>query len=270
MDRLTIAKDYDALSSYVLQQEDKYADNNDLEYAPIFFYIGTGNSTLAHHFHRSASSDEQELSVVYRKKALFYFRKAISLLESRDDNYALLLPIYTNYANDLDSCGRVIEALRIYRKALSITDSFGMATANYGRALGFYADMVNDSGHYRELHCHAYQTIKKALEIKDANMHTEAVAVFEKQIEDYEKRFNKKILSSPIIYPEYDLGAYDEKDYRSWCLHNHLFLNPLNDLMVPEAAFAHDPLTITQYTEYVHRDEVGKKATAIHPNGLQC
>lgn len=265
MDQLTLAKDYDTLASYVIQQEEKYAENNDLEYAPIFFYIGTGNSTLAHHYHRSASSDEQGLSIVYRKKALFYFRKAISLLESSDDTPAILLPIYTNYANVLDSCGRVIEALRIYRKALSITDSFGMAIANYGRALGFYADMVNDPGHYRELHCHAYQAIKKALEIKDANMHAEAVALFEKQIEDYEKRFNHNILSAPIIYPEHDLGAYDEKAYRSWCLHNHLFLNPLNDLMVPEAAFAHDPLTITQYTEYVHWDEVDEKSSGNPP-----
>lgn len=263
MDRLTIAKDYDALSSYVLQQEDKYADNNDLEYAPIFFYIGTGNSTLAHHYHRSASDNKQEIT--YRKKALFYFRKAISLLESSGDNHAILLPIYTNYANDLDSCGRVIEALRIYRKALSITASFGMATANYGRALSFYANMVNDPGHYRDLHCHAYQAIKKALEIKDANMHTEAVAVFDKQIEDYEKCFNIEILSRPITYPEYDLGAYDEKEYRNWCLHNHLFLNPLNDLMTPESAFAHDPLTITQYTEYVHRDDVGEKSSSNPP-----
>lgn len=265
IDRLTIAKDYDTLTSYVLQQEEKYADYNDLEYAPIFFYIGTGNSTLSYYYHRSTSSDEQGLSVVYRKKALFYFRKAISLLESSGDSPVLLLPLYTNYANDLDSCGRVIEALRIYRKALSITDSFGMATANYGRALSFYADIVNDSGHHRDLHCHAYQAIKKALEIKDTNMHAEAIAGFEKQIEDYEKRFNKKILSSPIIYPEYDLGEPDEKDYRNWCLHNHLFLNPLNDLIRPKAAFAHDPLTITQYTEYVHRDEVGKKSNGNPP-----
>ena len=78
-------------------------------------------------------------------------------MESGDDNHVILLPIYTNYANDLDSCGRVIEALRIYRKALSITDSFGMATANYGRALSFYANMVNAPGHYQDLHCHAYQ-----------------------------------------------------------------------------------------------------------------
>lgn len=265
MDRLTISKDYDALDTYVLQQESNYANNDDLEYAPIFFYIGTGNSNLAQHYHRSTSSDEHDRSVIYRRKALFYFRKAISLLESSGDRYAILLPIYTNYANDLDSCGRVIEALRIYRKALSITGSFGMATANYGRALGFYADMVNDPGHYRELHCYAYQAIKKALLIKDANMHAEAVAVFEKQLDEWEKRFNKKILSSPIIHPEYDMGAYDEKEYRNWCLHHHLFLNPLNDLLTPESAFAYDSLTITQYTEYVHQDEVGEKSNGNPP-----
>lgn len=265
MDRLTILQDYNALASYVLQQEEQCTKYNDLKYAPIFFYIGTGNSTLAHHYHCSTSSDEQEFSVNYRKKALFYFRKAILLLESSGDNYEILLPIYTNYANDLDSCGRVIEALRIYRKALTIKNSFGMAIANYGRALGFYADIVNDPGHCRELHCHAYQSIKKALEIKDVNMHAEAIAFFEKQIEDYEKHLDKKILSNPIIYPEYDLGAYDEKGYRSWCLHNHLFLNPLNDLMVLEAAFAHDPLTITQYTEHVHRDEVSEKSNGNPP-----
>ena len=33
------------------------------------------------------------------------------------------------------------------------------------------------------------------------------------------------------------------------CLENHLFLNPLNDLIDMETAFAHDPLTITHYTE---------------------
>lgn len=263
IDRLIITRDYDALASHVLQQEEKYADNNDLEHAPIFFYIGTGNSALACHYHRLACDNEQEIA--YRKKALFYFRKAISLLEKDSDNHSILLPIYTNYANALDSCGRVIEALRIYRKALSITASFGMATANYGQALSFYANMVNDPGHYRDLHCHAYQAIKKALEIKDANMHVEAVVVFKKQIEDYEKCFNEKILSSPIIYPQYDLGSYDEKEYRNWCLQNHLFLNPLNDLIEPESAFAHDPLTITQYTEYVHRDDVSEKSNGNPP-----
>ena len=46
MDQLTLAKDYDTLASYVIQQEEKYAENNALEYAPIFFYIGTSNSWL--------------------------------------------------------------------------------------------------------------------------------------------------------------------------------------------------------------------------------
>ena len=41
-----------------------------------------------------------------------------------------------------------------------------MATANYGRALGFYADMVNDPGHDRELHCHTYQAIKASVNVR--------------------------------------------------------------------------------------------------------
>mgnify|MGYP004477102883 CR=1 FL=1 len=155
--------------------------------------------------------------------------------------------------------------MRIYRKALSITVTFAMASANYGRALSFYANMVNDPAHYRDLHCHAYQTIKNALDVKNASMHAEAVAAFEKQIEDYEKRFNKEILSSPILYPEYDLGSQEEKKYRNWCLQNHLFLNPLNDLIKLESAFAHDPLNITQYTEYVNRDDIDEKNNGSPP-----
>ena len=96
-------------------------------------------------------------------------------------------------------------------------------------------------------------------------MHTEAVAVFEKQIEDYEKCFNKEILSRKITYPEYDFGTYDEEEYRNWCLRNHLFLNPLNNPMTPESAFAYDPLTITQYTEYVLRDDVCEKSNGNPP-----
>ena len=56
------------------------------------------------------------------------------LLKECEKCETLLLLIYTNYANSLDACGRVIEALRIYREAIEINPSFGMALGNYGRA----------------------------------------------------------------------------------------------------------------------------------------
>ena len=68
--------------------------------------------------------------------------------------------ILTNYANELDTAGRVIEALSIYRRVMLLNDHFSIARGNYGRALQFLANMVNDSGHYKELHCYAYQAVK--------------------------------------------------------------------------------------------------------------
>ena len=59
-------------------------------------------------------------------------------------------------------------------------------------------------------------------------------------------------MAEPIVHKRYKLGKSDERKYRTWCLENHLFLNPLNDLINMETAFAHDPLTITHYTEGVN------------------
>lgn len=68
-----------------------------------------------------------------------------------------------------------------------------------------------------------------------------------------------------IIFDSYDLGDVDERRYREWCLKNHLFLNPLNDLIKLEMVFAHDPLTITQYTECVERDNVESRSKGEPP-----
>lgn len=69
--------------------------------------------------------------------------------------------------------------LKFYRKAISLNPRFGMAIGNYGRALNSYANLVNDPGHYYELHCYAYQAIKHALE---TNMHDQAIEFFQKMI----------------------------------------------------------------------------------------
>ena len=106
---------------------------------------------------------------------------------------------------------------------------------------------MNDIGHSNELHCHAYQAMKSALEIRDANMYDDAICYFRNEINEYEKHCDKKILQEPIVYKKYDLGEAEEIAYRVWCLSHHLFLNLLNDLINIETAFAHDPLTITHY-----------------------
>ena len=148
IDCLTIQKDYDGLLAYLKIVEAFSESHSTPEYAPIFYCLGTANSTLAGHFKAEGANQDANK---YRKQSLYYQRKALSMLEQFNDNDTLLLCAYTNYANDLDACGRVIEALRFYRKVISLNPRFGMAIGNYGRVLSSYANLVNDSGHYCEL-----------------------------------------------------------------------------------------------------------------------
>lgn len=254
VDELIINKDYGALKIY-LPQIEQYAETHDnVEYAPIFYYIGTAKGVLAdYQFRLKTKMDDEYIKL--RKESFYYLRKSIAMIEKVDDKHPLLLSVYTNYANGLDNCGRVIEAVRIYKKAINIDDKFGMAYGNYGRALKFYANLVNDTGHRNKLHQYAYQALYHSLEIKDPNMHDEAVAHFTNIIREYEEVFPKESWMEAIRFEQFDLGEKEEAEYRGWCLENHLFLNPLNDVIQKETAFAHDPLTITTFVERTETDE---------------
>lgn len=259
IDRLAIQKDYAGLNDYLSKVEAFSASHDTPDYAPIFYYLGTGKGTLASNAQSLNSAGKDSTAKECRKWALFYLRKAFSLLKQSDGDSALLLSLYTNYANELDACGRVIEALRVYRKAIALNPKFGMLMGNYGRVLNTYANMVNDAGHYKELHCYAYQAIKRAVSLRDPNMHKEAICYFEKMIKNYESLPTADYITQPIAFKKYDLGTEAEREYRMWCLNHHLFLNPLNDVIEQESAFAHDPLTITQFTEdigYPDKDDI--------------
>ena len=249
IDRLTDATDGDGLKDYVLQIELAVSSNALVTNGAIFYYLGTAFDTLSCWENDSQGGQESTFSVEYKKKALFYLRKSIDLFEADKKQKHLLLCAYTNYANALDSCCRVIEALRIYRKAIQLHPAFGMAWGNYGRALQFYANTVNDTGHRSELHCYAYQAIKYALDLQDPNIHATAYAYFTKILENYNATGQKDLLEASIVFKPYSMGSGEELMYREWCLSNHFFLNPLNDLMEQESAFAHDPLVITRCSE---------------------
>ena len=80
---------------------------------------------------------------------------------------------------------------------------------------------------------------------------------FQKALINYETMPICKMVKEPIVYKTYSLGKTEERKYRKWCLQNHLFLNPLNEVIEMESVFANDPLTITTYTEDVeHTDSV--------------
>ena len=77
--------------------------------------------------------------------------------------------------------------------------------------------MVNDSGHYKELHCYAYQAVKKALSIDDPDMHEQAIAAFQRVVDQYEASPSRDFLVEPIVNKEYELGeSKEEIEYRTY------------------------------------------------------
>ena len=265
IDRLTISKNYEGLKTYLNHVTDFAASHDSFEYAPIFYYLGTGYGTLSDYRQVENETQKDSQAIEYRKLSLYYMRKALSFLENTIGEQTLLLALYTNYANQLEVCGRVIEALRIYRKAIALYPNFGMALGNYGQTLNHYAILANDPGHKEILHYYAYHSLKQALRIPDPNVYKEAANHFKMLVREYEPLVEEYDLESPIAFSEYDLGETEEKEYRLWCLKNHLFLNPLNDLVEEMSSFAHDPLTITHYTEMTERDDVADRDAASPP-----
>ncbi len=250
IDELLAKKDFDGLTSYLSSLKAFANEHDTQEYAPIFYYLGTICGELANRLNQEGKNYLDSDIVEYRKLALLYFRKALDYMQNSSENF-LILPLLTNYANDIDSCGRVLEALRLFREAINIQPQFAMAWGNYGRTLSALANMVNDGGHYKELHCYAFQAMSRAMHLKDPNFHDDARKIFESIVAEYSDTTGIPVeyLNSEITFKQYDLGEDEEYIYRNWCLENHLFLNPLNDTVTLESAFAHDPLTITHYTE---------------------
>lgn len=112
--------------------------------------------------------------------------------------------------------------------------NFAMALGNKGVGLIHYARALYDYGHAGVMIAHAVNELKGAISkdaLWDSGLHPEAEEYFkanylsaEKHLERIEYRF------------DYDLNQWSvgdskaEKEYRTWCIENDLFLSPLNDV----------------------------------------
>lgn len=258
IDQFSIEHNYEKLYECLGEIEVFVENEEEAKMDPAcFYFLGTGYSIYSDCVVQRGKRHTDSDVVNLRRRSMYYFRRAYTLLEETDttDDNRLELRILTNYANELDTVGRVIEALRVYRKVLAINEDFLIARGNYGRGLRFLANMVNDSGHYKDIHCFAYQAIKQAVSHEDQDLHEQAIESFKNIIANYECITGKEVLDAPIIYKDYPLGDAKETKYRKWCLAHHLFLNPMNDVIDIHSAFAHDPLTIATYTEDIHHTD---------------
>lgn len=137
-----------------------------------------------------------------------------------------LLMVYTNYANDLYQCGRLLKSIHELR--FGVANYFPMALGNMACKLITYAEYDYDEGH-SDIFCNeAYQLLLKALE---GNLDYGARNFFNKEKERLEKYFPIEFLRNPYKFKKYSLGKSKiEQNYRKWCLNNNLYLNTLNDV----------------------------------------
>ena len=218
---------------------------DDYKYAPIYYSLGTSYSDLIEHIPECAGDSAQE-------KIVYYFRRCFELLSNEElDNprykpyvTGLKLPLLTNYANIMERCGRKMSAIRYYRKALEIEPNFIMAVGNIGIALLCYSMIVHDPSHRDYLNHFAYRYLKLALTASDNEVHPSAKKHFQRVINGYDEQYVSDFLEKPLHIRKYTWDSKQETDYRNWCLKNHLFLNPLNDLILEHSCFAADTLQL--------------------------
>ena len=160
--------------------------------------------------------------------------------------------IHCNLGNALSACGRWIEALSEWRRALVEQPILGMALGNQGIGLVRYGGALYDPGHTHWFFVHARRHLESAIEGgvgRDGATTNEAIQAFKW----YQVRLAEEVdQEDDTELFDHNLGkSKAEREYRQWCLDNQLFLNPMNDLgALPVAAY--DTLRLPN-----HNAEVG-------------
>ena len=166
LDDASMSGDIVLLEQLVCEIEKTLPDVDAASQARLYYSIGTVYSDVA-----QAKSLSHEKSI---KKQLYAFRKSVGIIEdeeySKEEYGPYVNPfkclLYTNYGNTLCSCGRNIEAIAQYKKAINIYPLFGMAIGNLGRVYQDYGVMDYDDGHQDYFHYFAYSLLKMLLNAK--------------------------------------------------------------------------------------------------------
>jgi len=215
--------------NHAIKQADILLSKNlsEIQKSTIYYFTGNAWSGLRalKHSNSKAIWDWQQTEI---ENEILNFRLFNRCLKS-NKNSPYFCQANTNLGNTLSHVGRFIDAIMYWDAALKCNPSFGMALANKGYGLISYARSLYDNGHVGVFLKFAYSFLKQGLQTKE--IHPGARKVFERVTQDIETRVGKEFLEKPFDMNGYSLGDNDaEKQYRKWCLNNHLFLNPLNDL----------------------------------------
>ena len=232
IDRASDTRD-GSLTTHALKLSETLAERESL--------FGT-NRVLLHYFRANAFENRLDLAnqrltwswdIPYLESVLFELKQATRHIDWSKVESFRQCQIYTNLGNKLNSIGRPVEALEYWDRAISITPNFALALGNRGFGLQHYGQALYDCGHHFLFLLCAYESLSSA-SAEDAYFDSVENALHKTEFEEAAKKIAAGIdldTARSIICREFSLGRSRlERTYRSWCLKNRLFLNPLNDL----------------------------------------
>ena len=165
--------------------------------------------------------------------------------------------IRTNLANRLSSLGRPVAANEQWLKVLELEPHFAKALAARGQGIRFLAENLYDRGHTLLMLATARSLYDAALgeesvwESDDRAAHAPSLNEELRQITSYLKKVG---FNESFNLNQWSLGSTEqERAYRSWCLRQRLFLNPLNETHTCSVA-ATDVLHLPSHTYNIEEE----------------
>lgn len=198
--------------------------------AALHYYIANGWSSVQRLKYPTAPEILFDLESEEIGKEIMYLRKALLIAEKAKDNQYLLAQILTNLGNAMNHVGRFVEAVYYWNRAISILPGFGMAVGNLGFGLAHYARVLYDE-RQRFIFCKfSYQYLLQGIASRE--VYPQAKKSFMETAKILVERYRHDNLVADMDLNNYSIGSSTpEKMYREWCIHNSLFLNPLNDFV---------------------------------------
>jgi len=214
------------------------------EHAELHYFIGNAWSVLQ--AIRSAGKDSSwGWEVLEIEKQVLHHRTALRLADTADVDPYRRCQMHTNLGNVLSNVGRFVDAIDEWDAALALDPNFAMATANRGKGLYHYSCELYDSGHQAVFVARAAAALQQALA---GTLEEGAQAPLERLLEQAERMCRENGIDRDFDLDAFSLGESDEEvAYRTWCLQQRLFLNPLNDVG-PHAVAANDVLLLPSLT----------------------
>lgn len=210
----------------------------------LLYYFTANAWAIKDHIEKPVPDVAWEWKQEVLEQQLYYLRKACTSPGFSTITKEHQARVYTNLANLLDRLGRFSEAPENYDRAISIIPKFGMAIGNKARALLTYGRHDHDPGHKFVFLYHAHKLCLKAL---SCPLPEYAIQGFKSDIGNIKRLVGDEFLNKSEKQTAITGDSSAEIAYRTWCLSNHLFLNPLNDIGPLEVA-AHDPLLLPNIT----------------------